>query len=211
MWRYISPRERSQGRGWRDFQAAGAAFGRNDQARRMTGIYDGGSSGRRVDEGDNSRRHLHASSLLQKFVYGHAQFSGTGRTRGTGTQEVAYLAHGDGGIEIMADDVADTHHEPTVGKHHGVVPVTTDFGRLRGRPITGRQLEAGHIGHGPGQEATLKGIGQAVLALEAQHARYPQGGDTPELGDESLLVVVECRARHRRKGDSRYRRASNVA
>jgi hypothetical protein len=59
---------------------------------------------------------------------------------------VADLAHSYGCIEIMAYDVADTDHQTTVGKHHGVVPITADFDRPGGRAITGRKLESFYVG-----------------------------------------------------------------
>lgn len=56
-------------------------------------------------------------------------------------QHVAGLGHAGGGLEVVADDVADDQGAGAVGEHQGVVPVAADVVRTGGGPVHGGGLE----------------------------------------------------------------------
>ncbi len=142
-------------------------------ARRSEMRVQGGAAGREVQPaaGPFERAEDLVRAVARMVVIGLAQHA-------------AYLAHEGGGPHVVPGDVADRQCQPArrvrTRCHRqgiGVVPVTPHHVVLPGRPVQGRQFQAGYVGefgeHGPLQlpgdghpfvevQGTLDGLGRVA-------------------------------------------------
>jgi hypothetical protein len=85
------------------------------------------------------------------------------RDAGGGAQRAAQLAHDAGGLEPVADDIADGDRDTVAGQIDQVVPVAAHVQRVGGRPVAhGRPVVPD--GTGSGQQGLLQGQGDLALA-----------------------------------------------
>ncbi len=103
----------------------------------------------------------------------------------------AQPAHGGGGVETVADDVADHQGHPGARQRDDVEPVTAHPGL--GGQIAVRDLDGGLLRHAPGQQAALQGHGHVVLAGVAAGIVDGQCRPGGQLFDEGHVLVVERR------------------
>src|SRR6266508_3492938 len=150
--------------------------------------------------------------------------------QGADAQRHPHLPHGRGGPQAMPGDIADREPNPPVGELHHVVPVAADL-HIRGcRHVAGRQQDTGNLGEAVGEEASLQGLRDPVLAfghlalrdilnrpnhserfsvrpdaklgLSAQHALGAIGSNDPVLDVGKLLTSTSLKYRLHVRSDA---------
>ncbi len=112
-------------------------------------------------------------------------------------QHAAHLAHEGGGPHVVPGDVADRQRQRarrvrTRGHRQGVgvVPVTAHHVVLPGRPVQGRQLQAGYLGEF-GEHAPLQLLCDGDPFVEVQGALDRLGRVAGECGQDRPLVDAD--------------------
>lgn len=103
----------------------------------------------------------------------------------------AQTAHGRGGVDTAAHDVAHDEGRPVAAQGEDVVPVAADFvGRLCGL-VPGSDLQAGQVGWMVGEQAALQGLGGVAHALVGAGVVDAHRGAGGQFGGDGEVVLVE--------------------
>ena len=110
---------------------------------------------------------------------------------GVGARGAAQHAHLPGGLQAVADDVADDQRDAAAGELERVVPVAADAVAVGGREIARRELAARQLGREHGQQAALERLDRRALALVALGAGQRDAGGERELARDRRILLAE--------------------
>ena len=110
---------------------------------------------------------------------------------GEGAYGGAQPAHGGGGVDAVADDVADDEGDPGAGQRDDVEPVAAHAGLAAGGQVAGGDLECRLVGQRLREQAALQGHGGGAFAGVAAGVVDGDGGPGGEFLGEPQVVLLE--------------------
>ena len=119
-----------------------------------------------VDDPVEQGRHRPARDLAGEAVHPLEHQRRAQPLERVGAQRVLQPRHPRGGVEAVADDVADRDPGVAVAQRDHVVPVAADLGVGAAGDVAGRDPEAGQLRQALGQQAALQRLGDRGDVLD---------------------------------------------
>ena len=118
------------------------------------------------------------------------QFVGRQVHVGEGVHGGTQPAHGGGGVDAVADDIADDEGDPGAGQRDHVEPVAADPVLRVGGQVARGHVDGGAAGQPLRQQAALQGQGRGALAGVAAGVVQAERGPGDQLLGEQQVVLL---------------------